>query len=612
MINEWQLSNFKSIREIPHLRFAPLTVICGPNSSGKSTIIQSILMIAQTLDSPNIRRPLILNGELVRLGYLDDILHHGLNSNSISIQCKLQWQPISTHLKKDAPSSGISLSLLFEKPEGSDKQASRVNLVRSVLQVDEQEIRVEVAIEYDLLFDIDKNNFEISPELKEDIRLGKYNYSYEIRPSDEQRELIHRDAQFFNNRCSIRHFLPNNTLELYDQEAEQLNSLLGEINNVIHASYGEPSEQLVGISIKSPMGQLLKANLISAINEASRGSTDKTEQDLAFLRNMLENAKSMGDWLYEARKRLRFNSIAKSRFRRGLTLSSSMGRRDTKTQSKRVGVKQSQINLDIIRTSDKIVDFFTNGIKYLGPLRDDPKMIFSLPPIPDMKDVGMKGEYTAAVLERFGKDILVECPLPPENERFIQKTQQMALIDAVNLWLKHMNLVKNVITTDYGKMGVGLTVQANEGDMEFDLTNVGVGVSQVLPMLTMCLLTPVDGTVLIEQPELHLHPKVQGILGDFFLGIATRGTQCILETHSDRLINRIRRRIAEDLEDKIFKLTRIYMVEMENSETKILQVEPNEYGAITRWPKGFFDEGPDESSKIIAAATKKRDARVKK
>ncbi|MBE3117254.1 MAG: DUF3696 domain-containing protein [Candidatus Atribacteria bacterium] len=66
------------------------------------------------------------------------------------------------------------------------------------------------------------------------------------------------------------------------------------------------------------------------------------------------------------------------------------------------------------------------------------------------------------------------------------------------------------------------------------------------------------------------------------------------------------------MEDKIFKLSRIYMVEMENSETKILQVEPNEYGAITRWPKGFFDEGPDESSKIIAAATKKRDARVKK
>ena len=62
MILEWTLGNFKSVRQTPKLKLSPLTILCGANSSGKSTIIQSILMISQTLGSPNVTRPLVLNG----------------------------------------------------------------------------------------------------------------------------------------------------------------------------------------------------------------------------------------------------------------------------------------------------------------------------------------------------------------------------------------------------------------------------------------------------------------------------------------------------------------------------------------------------------------------
>jgi len=77
MLEEWTLSNFKSVAKPITLQLAPLTLLVGPNSSGKSTVLQSILMVAQTLTSTMAKRPLILNGEQVRLGFATDVLHEG-------------------------------------------------------------------------------------------------------------------------------------------------------------------------------------------------------------------------------------------------------------------------------------------------------------------------------------------------------------------------------------------------------------------------------------------------------------------------------------------------------------------------------------------------------
>jgi predicted ATPase len=142
------------------------------------------------------------------------------------------------------------------------------------------------------------------------------------------------------------------------------------------------------------------------------------------------------------------------------------------------------------------------------------------------------------------------------------------------------------------------------------LMNVGVGVSQVLPTLVMSLLAPPGSTLVLEQPELHLHPRVQSILGDFFLGIAATGKQCLVETHSEHLINRARRRIAEAAGDSVMKLVRMYFVEKPGTVTRIIPVVPNEYGAIPEWPKGFFDEAANEAEKIIDAATRKRQSKL--
>ena len=84
-----------------------------------------------------------------------------------------------------------------------------------------------------------------------------------------------------------------------------------------------------------------------------------------------------------------------------------------------------------------------------------------------------------------------------------------------------------------------------------------------------------------------------------------------METHSEHLINRLRRRIAESDSDRALSdLILLYFVERVNGQSNFRSVHVNEYGAIPDWPIGFFDEGPSEAERIMAAATKKRRARA--
>jgi predicted ATPase len=124
----------------------------------------------------------------------------------------------------------------------------------------------------------------------------------------------------------------------------------------------------------------------------------------------------------------------------------------------------------------------------------------------------------------------------------------------------------------------------------------------------MCLLAEPDTTLIIEQPELHLHPKVQTLLADFFLSMAILGKQCIIETHSEYIINRLRFRAAAAMSETLSSLMKVYFVEKKEGNSVFRPVEVNKYGAITDWPDGFFDQSQSEAEEILRAATLKRKA----
>jgi len=161
-----------------------------------------------------------------------------------------------------------------------------------------------------------------------------------------------------------------------------------------------------------------------------------------------------------------------------------------------------------------------------------------------------------------------------------------------------------------GKLGHELKVKLTDSDHEQDLMHVGVGVSQVLPILIVCLLASEDTTLIFEQPELHLHPFVQTRLADFFLSMSLLNKQCIIETHSEYLINRLRFRVASDSsplpQDSLNQKIKIYFTEKVEGVSQYREVTVNKYGAIVDWPKGFFDQSQREAEEILRASMAKR------
>jgi predicted ATPase len=122
----------------------------------------------------------------------------------------------------------------------------------------------------------------------------------------------------------------------------------------------------------------------------------------------------------------------------------------------------------------------------------------------------------------------------------------------------------------------------------------------------MCLRAEPGDVVLIEQPELHLHPAPQQGLADFLLAMSMSGRQIIVETHSEYLINRLRLRIAEDDAETISGLVKIIFAEREEGKTQFRAIKPNSYGSFDDWPDNFFDQAPKETEKILRAAMTKR------
>jgi len=255
--------------------------------------------------------------------------------------------------------------------------------------------------------------------------------------------------------------------------------------------------------------------------------------------------------------------------------------------------------------------FFSTSVKYLGPLRDEPKALYPLATTSDPSDVGLRGEFTAAVLD-LHKDRPTRY-VPTANfatPAVKHDTTVRSLYAAVTDWLQYLGVAEQVDTRDLGKLGHELKVSVAKGSKLQDLTHVGVGVSQVLPILVMSLLAEEDTTLIFEQPELHLHPKVQTLLGDFFLSMTFVGKQCLVETHSEYLINRLRFRAASaPAERSLLELAKIYFLEKKEGVTAVKEVKINEYGAILDWPEGFFDQSQAEAEEILRAASTKRRAR---
>lgn len=152
-----------------------------------------------------------------------------------------------------------------------------------------------------------------------------------------------------------------------------------------------------------------------------------------------------------------------------------------------------------------------------------------------------------------------------------------------------------------------VNVRTQKKGSEVLLTDVGFGVSQVLPVITLLYYVPEGATVILEQPELHLHPLAQAELTDAIVQAALhRNIQVIVESHSEHLLLRLQRRIAE--EEISAEDVKLYFCDAGTGQSVATPLELDLYGNILNWPDRFMGDSFSE----VATAELKRLKRMQR
>jgi len=242
------------------------------------------------------------------------------------------------------------------------------------------------------------------------------------------------------------------------------------------------------------------------------------------------------------------------------------------------------------------------SIVYLGPLREPPERLYRWSgEQPD--DVGWKGERS------------VDALLAGSDLRFNRKPKQpyTPLQYVVAQWLERLGVIDtfNVVAIGKGRDEYEIRVRAPGRQAEVLLTDVGFGVSQVLPVIVQCFYAARNSTLIFEQPEIHLHPGVQAGLADLFLDALTirehgapRRPQIIVESHSEHFLRRLLRHVAEETiaPDDIA----LYVATSGRHGSTIEPLEVDDLGAIRNWPPDFFGDQMNDIAAQAEAALKRR------
>lgn len=240
---------------------------------------------------------------------------------------------------------------------------------------------------------------------------------------------------------------------------------------------------------------------------------------------------------------------------------------------------------------------------YLGPLREAPRRLYQWSG-DTPEDTGMRGDYAvAAILAASARERALS--LGPRR-------RQQPFEQVIAAALKRLGVIDSfsVRPLAQGRKDYEVLVRTLGEGSEVMLTDVGFGVSQVLPVVVAAFYCPPHSVVWMEQPEIHLHPQVQANLADVFIdaiqakeGGRARNVQLIIESHSEHMLNRLQRRIAE----RRLRPHQVAIYFCAQGAT-MERLEVDEDGEIANWPENFFgDEMEDIAGRTLAAMAHRRE-----
>ena len=578
-----ELENFKSYANKQYIQFSDLSVLLGANSSGKSTALQALLMLKQTMECNSPDEELLLSGKYVALGDYDDVISDSV-TGSFSLAVTLKQTEKSENMldednfkicwnfKRDVDSASAILNYIDVYFENMHLSLKRV--IKGLF---------DLYINYELIV----YSFNIH-----NLLLSNYVVHYDTKLNSKASELINVLSQTLISQKTttvamdepvginaIREFYIRLLDRLQEKEIDKISLTEDTYNLALRV------EKLIDefVNLELPMygsaNRIIPKDLRIRILELSFANLNSLEQ----LVNILT--------VYESYiSNYKCSIPATSQLQGSYHLKGNPFWLLDRDDEKRNNLTQLKYALDFYNI------FYTDIISkifFVGPIRETPKGLYNIGFETVPKYVGPTGSYFASVLLHENKKEKIYI-LPSGKEK-------CTLSDALAEWMIHLNVASAVDVDRKNSFGFSVSIE-NMDHIKSDIMNVGIGTSQVLPVLISVLLSEPHEILIFEQPELHLHPYSQSRLADMFVEFCKQGRKIILETHSEYFLLRLRYHIVKNNYSKESAAINFFH---NTGRTKVWTTNISGLGNI-EYPEDFRDETQELLDSILEAALERK------
>ena len=243
--------------------------------------------------------------------------------------------------------------------------------------------------------------------------------------------------------------------------------------------------------------------------------------------------------------------------------------------------------------------FLHRRFNYLRADRVSPETTFrrSHREVVQRRSLGARGEFTAHYLNHYRDE-------PVENQGVRSTEAGPGLMSQVTHWLGEISPgvrvePEAIAKTDFVTVRFGFGSRSGfSGSDSYRPTHVGFGLTYTLPIVVALVATPPGGMILIENPEAHVHPKGQAMLGRLMCDAAAGGVQVLVETHSDHVLNGVRIAAKQGVIERD-DLRLHFFDRGPGGRMDVVNPIVEANGRLSRWPEGFFDQWDLDLDKLI-------------
>lgn len=556
-----EIENFKGIGNRQVIELKPITLLFGPNSAGKSTILQALHYVREVLERRNPDPDQTIAGGLIDLGGFRNLIHNHDLSKTMTIKLVIDLSD-DQGSERLPLNSGTSIGLSeFE------------NLQLRYLVGDNSELKDYVIVqEVGIFLSVKWSDLADGPFVSElSVEMDGQNFASIISPPGESRAQL----KAFN----FAHPLLDKIIDPNDFDPEE--------------------DQIAGDPFNSPLG--------SEIWELSReiAADGSSNQDSEFRIAVKSAAGALPDINLPLGLSLRDPDVSKAELE------------ESTTRVKELAELLDELVLGPVR----IVRDCLNTMTYIGPLRDIPPRSFRPQKSPDearwaqglaawdMLYNDTKGNLIKRVNSWMSDKERLNTTYTISKSEFIQLPASSRLAQLFKRGVAEDDLGE--LQEEFLKLSSisDIVLQDTIKSIDVAPADVGVGISQMIPVVVGCLRDQ-GGILAIEQPELHIHPAIQVGIGDLFIHAIQSGENSfgsgktlLVETHSEHIMLRLLRRVRETTDKEIppgmleLKPEDLSVIYVENTQDEVkfrsLRVEKDGDFA-DQWPDGFFEERGEE------------------